>query len=751
MRSLRWLLLAAMVFLAAAVLGIFRSQRRALASHQRPLPPRMAEDTRTSALDWEWGQSAAGMPQVHITAKDMRQSADGSKAELRGIELRLYSKDGQSYVRVLSDEADFTTADNKLFAPGEAHITLDVPVSGEPTHTLTSITAAGLNFDSKAGTAVTEQPTSFTFEGGSGTSTGADYDPASHMLNLRRDVVLHLTGQGSAIATPMQVETGHLVWNETTAHLSLEPRAKLIRGGAVIESGPAEVQLKDSKLSWLSAPDGVGTDKEPGRNLAYSADTIRAEFDDNGKMTKLAASGRAKVTSTNDAATTTVTGKYVQLDFAPPAQGETSETLKDVLVVGNGNLESKPVAADPARAADTKIVRADSFDVLMRPGGKEIDRINTKAPGTAELIPNQNNRHRRVLRADSIAMLYGDRNEIREMHAIGQASTESYPSAEERARRTPVTQNTFTSSRTIDAAFDDAGQMKTLVHKTDFRFRQGTRQAQSDNAVLDNDTNRMNLDSHVRVQDEAGSTTADHMLIDQVSGDFDATGHVFTARQGESKPSGKDSGVLDSTQPLQGTADHVISTNHNRHFRYLGNAVLWQPANRIQADTVEIDRDTKALVAQGKVATQFEDQKTPTLVTRVTSRKLTYSDADLLATYSGGVDFSRPNLTVSSATLNAYLNPKDADSDSRINRAIADGKVEITELMEARTRIGTGEHAEYSVGDGKVVLSGGEPQLWDTLRGNTKGDLLTYFTDGNKLIVTGVPERQVKSHIRKKK
>jgi LPS export ABC transporter protein LptC len=763
MRSLRWLLLVAMVLIAAAVVGTYRSQRRALATRRRPLPPRIALDTKTSALDWEWGQSAAGLPQVHITAKDMRQSADGSKAELKDIELRLYAKDGQSYVRVRTGEAEFTTGENKLYSPGAAEITLDVPVSGEPTHQLTSISASGINFDSKAGAAITDQHVSFTFQGGSGTCTGADYDPSSHVLNLNHNVVLNLRGKGPN-SKPMKVETDHLIWNENTSVLLLQPWSRLTRDASVIDAGPATVQLKDQVIHSIEAPNGRGTDKQPGRQISYSADLIHVDFDEAGEYQKIAAGGKAKLVSTAEISETTITGNYVDLMFDPGGV-DGARVLSTVNAIGNGFLESKPVPGTGDGKPDTRIVRADSFALHMKPGGKEIDRINTNAPGTLELVPNQNSHHRRLLKADRILVVYGARNEIKEFHATGlannPASTESQPSLDDSQRKNANLAVSYTSGKDIDATFDDEGQLKGLVHRTGFKYRQGTRQAQSDNAILDNERNQMNLQNHARIWDDTGATTADQIQVDQNTGDFDARGHAFTTRLPDSKPAARseektkaDSGVIDNQQPVQGSADRVTSANRNSLIHYVGNAVLWQPANRIQGDRIDIDREKKTVVAEGKVVTQFQDDAKAgapqPVFTLVKAQKMTYADADLLANYSGGVDFRRPGLGVTSATLKAYLNAKDAGKDSRINRAISDGKVEIVESLPGRQRIGAGEHAEYYTDDGKVVLTGGSPQLNDTVRGNTKGDQLTYFTNDNRLLVNGLPQRQVKSHVLKK-
>ncbi|HYA17076.1 MAG TPA: LPS export ABC transporter periplasmic protein LptC [Bryobacteraceae bacterium] len=757
MRSLHWLLLAAIVLVLAAVFGTFNSLRRAQETHRRPLPPPIALDTKNSALDWEWGQSGNGLPQVHITAKDMRQSTDGNTAVLKDIELRLYSKEGDTYVRVRTSEAQFTTGENKLYSPGEAEITLDVPVNGPPAHQLTSISTSGINFDSKSGHAVSDQHVSFTFENGDGTCTGADYDPSTHILNLNSNVVLNLRGSGKN-SKPMKVETARLIWDESQSVLTLLEWSRLTRDTAVIDAGQSRVQMKDKVLKAIDAPNGHGADKQPDKNIEYSAEFIHVDFNDDGKMESLNAIGNAKLVSHAPASETTITGHQVDLKF------DDQGNLSDVKTSGNGDLESKPVAMGPD-AADTRVVKSDSIYLHMKQGGKEIDRINTLAPGSLEIVPNQSARHRRLLKADRFQMIYGPKNEIQEFHANGTpavpASTETQPSAEERAKKNASPAVAYTTSRDIDATFDDKGELKRMAQRTGFRYTQGVRRAQADNAVLENDRNQMDLDSHARIQDDTGTTMADRIRIDQATGDFDAKDHVFTTRlpdQKRSEDSKPDSGVIDNDQPVQGTADHVISTNHNRLIHYIGHAVLWQPANRIQSDRVDIDREKKTVVADGKVITQFQDQPkegeppppTP-IFTLVKSEKMTYADADLLANYSGGVDFRRPGLTVTSATLKAFLNPKDSGKDSRVNRALSDGRVEITEVTPLHHRIGQGEHAEYYTDDGKVVLTGGSPQLRDTVRGNSKGDTLTYFTNDNRLIIDGVPERQVQSHIKKKK
>src|SRR5580704_10039611 len=192
MRSLRWVLLVIIAVVAAGVFQVYRLERLRGRATQRPLPPIMAREDKTTALHWTWGQSANSKPNVMVDAKDMHQSADSKAYQLNDIELRIYQKNGKAYDRVHTDHAQFSTDDHKLYAPDDAEITLDVPVEGEPKHALTSIKAAGINFDSDSGKAQTDRHVAFVFENGTGECEGASYDPETHEIHLMHGVVVNM-------------------------------------------------------------------------------------------------------------------------------------------------------------------------------------------------------------------------------------------------------------------------------------------------------------------------------------------------------------------------------------------------------------------------------------------------------------------------------------------------------------------------------------------------------------------------------
>ena len=181
----------------------------------------------------------------------------------------------------------------------------------------------------------------------------------------------------------------------------------------------------------------------------------------------------------------------------------------------------------------------------------------------------------------------------------------------------------------MDATFDEKGQIKQILQAGNFRYSEGVRKAQSDTAVMDNAKNVMDLDAHARIADDTGSTAANHIQLDQATGEFDARGSVATTHLPDQKPNppapkpgdpngdgyaaaatSDKGGMLDPGEPMQGKADHAWSPKKGgKQIHYIGNAQVWQGGSRILGDRVDIDRDPKqkTLTADGHVFSQLQD------------------------------------------------------------------------------------------------------------------------------------------------
>ncbi|MDQ6663765.1 MAG: LPS export ABC transporter periplasmic protein LptC, partial [Acidobacteriota bacterium] len=717
-------------------------------------------DLNGSAEDYQWSETKNGKPTVAIRAKTLRQEKDSARAELEGVKLNIYAKDGQHYDLVKSAKATFNQLEGKLISNGEVDITLNVPIQGEPGHRLTSVHSAGMTFESKSGKASTDQPTPFTFENGDGKCVGATYDPATRELHLLKQVEMHLRGAGPK-SKPMKIESGELTYKEAQSAIWLSPWSRLTRDQTVINAGASTINMKDREIQSIDSQQARGVDTFPKRQLDYSADGLHVAYSEEGEIQKITGTGNARLVSKSEGSETTMTSTVVDLDFA--AQNGES-VLTQATGNGNGVVESKPSPSKDGKTPENRVLRSEVIQMHMRPGGRDLEMVETHTPGVLEFLPNQPADRRRLMHGERITIQYGAQNQIQSFRSVNVA-TETFPSETviktALAAKKPAPAMAKTGSVNLSAEFDPkTGKMTRMKQWDNFHYEEADRRARSSTATLDSEHNVMDLETGARVWDATGSTDADHIKLAQSNGDFTADGHVNTSRLPESK-SESDKGasdILDSDEPTQGTAQHMTSQNRNRLVHYEGNAVLWQGSNRIESDRIDIDREKRNLIATGHVTTQFLDDRDddengkapPPVFTVVHSAKLVYTEQDRLAHYTGGVQFERPGLSVKGAELRSYLNDKNSNADSRFEKAIADGKVVIVQTAADRKRTGMGEHAEYYTANEKIILRGGDPQLLDSKRGNTRGAELTYFANDDRLLVSGAPQKPVNSRLRRK-
>ena len=219
----------------------------------------------------------------------------------------------------------------------------------------------------------------------------------------------------------------------------------------------------------------------------------------------------------------------------------------------------------------------------------------------------------------------------------------------------------------------------------------------------------------------------------------------------------KNSEMLSGDEPLQAQAAKMDSRNRNRAIHYEGGVTMWQGANRIQAEAIDVDREKHSLVADRNVVTNLWEEPNdqpgkPTaapVLTVVHAPHLVYTEQNRLAVYTGGVQLVRPGLQVKGRELRAVL--AEAGADSRLEKAFADGTVEILQSSKDLTRNGAGEHAEFYTGDQRVILRAPRARLTQTpvtgKPSTSEGAELTYFANDDRLLVIGAPNEPASSRI----
>ena len=781
---MRWLLLVA---IAAIIFGVgvtYRKQKKTNEQNklpsQQPLPPDVS--STYDGFEWDSKDQSTGCLKWRIHAKGMSQSADSSHSELTGVTLQIYHKGKQQcdtkFDLVRSDAATYFNSDALLHSEGDVEITLGEPAQGEPPPTLISIKSSGVTVDINTGHADTDRPTTFDFKNGVGHSNGAVYDPPTKQLLMKHDVIVDWHPVGTH-TIPLHIEAPALEYDETAAQIDMKPTGRMTRGDMTLEGDNPVIRLHDDGAGHkyvreIDASAAHGTDVHSGRKLIYSADRVWVFYNDDHLVERIAAEGNAALSSIAQTSQTDITANHVELLFQ--AHNKESQLTS---VTGNGHavVTSKPLPAPGRQLTDTHVLRSESVTMNMRPGGHDIEQVTSPPPGTLEFLPNQPDAHHRTLDGRNMVIGYGPENRIESFHATD-VKTSTEPNAEELRRKQPA----FTTvSRELSARFDPKSSDLVFMEQTDnFTYQRGERTARAGKATFDKKQNVMTLDTGAAVSDATGSTSAEHIRLDEGTDDFAAEGNVNSLRLPD-KSQKSDSSMLSGDTPMHAQARKMESSNraNNHHTRYEGNALLWQGANRISADTVEIDRDKHTLNADGSVVTQAWEQpkndeknkNASAVLTVVHAPHLTYTDTDRLAYYSGGVQLDRPELHLKSKELHAWL--ADSKADSQLEKAFADGAVEISGARKETSYNGAAEHAEFYTKDPdqappknnaknaeppaakpqqKVVLKGGPPKLVKIYGGKpttVQGSELIYYPDNGNLVCEGACSDRIPPKVKK--
>ena len=749
MRRTGWLILAAILGIVVFVGATYFKRKETLAKDAPAAPTPLETGIDGRANDWVYTQSDGTLPRVTVRAKSFRQVKAPSVMELNGVELQLFHKDGRHFDLVKSAQAQFDLAAKSLYSDGEVEISMGLEEDVAPHGRILKIRSSGMHFASDTGNATTDRPATFEFDQGGGSATGAEYDPATRQLHLLSKVSLDWRGKTRA-SKPMHIEGGEAFYREGESKVILQPWSKLTRDTLHMEAGASVVTLEKGIVRQAEAQAARGVQDSPGRKVEFAADQMQMQFGDGMLIDNVKGQHHGKLISTAAAMRTTVTADVLNLDFDTTSS---ESTLSTAVATGKSVAEAQPLQQAGELLADTRILRSEIIHLKMRAGGQEIESVETDGPGTVDFLPNRPDQPKRWLNGDRIWIAYGPENRIQSFRSINAATRTEKPGQ-------PAPPPLLTTSKEILATFDPkTSELSRLEQKTNFHYEEGMRHATANQATLQQATDMMTLEGAARFWDPTGSAAADRIVMNQKSGDFEAQGRVATTRMPDQKGA-TSSGMLSNTDVMQARAQRMTSAEKNQKIHYEGNAVVWQGANRVEADRIDIDRGRQVFDAHGKVVSQFIDKPKekeasitpraagPPVFTVVRAPDLTYADETRIAHYQGGAAMTRPGLTVNGKEIRAYL--KEGDADSSLDKALADGAVKIVSTADKRTRTGTSDHAEYYADEQKVFLDGGEPLLVDSLKGQTRGKQLTWWANNDRLLVNGADSRPADSLIHKK-
>jgi lipopolysaccharide export system protein LptA len=287
------------------------------------------------------------------------------------------------------------------------------------------------------------------------------------------------------------------------------------------------------------------------------------------------------------------------------------------------------------------------------------------------------------------------------------------------------------------------------------KLKEGDRSGQADHATFVRATQTALLTGKALARDATAETQASRITFVQTTGEIRAEGGVRSTDF-----STKGSGAQLAGVPANISADAMQGNSKTGRALYTGHARLWQGDSVMEADSIELLREARVMNANGNVRAVFPQAagqtaaqtvavqagpKKPRLW-HVTAGTLTYRDSESRAHLEKNVVAQSAEQKMHAAAVDLYFTraekpnsnaanaPAPANSTAgaqQISKAVGTGGV----IVEQGTRKATAERGEYSATDGKFVMSGGNPTLYDASEGTTTGRQLTFFLADDTIIV----------------
>jgi lipopolysaccharide export system protein LptA len=757
----RWSALAA-VLLASVTAGVYVNRKWVAHREKEKAPPPAPKDVTRLSSGLTFSQGDGNRTIYTVEASKATDFKDNGASLLEDVKITIFGKTGERHDIIHTRSCQYDKENGNVVCSGE--VTLDLesaadaeraaknPVMAAPqkVHAQTQ----GVTFNRATGLSQTDQIVKFVFPNGTGEAVGLEYHSEQGALRLMRDVRLFLTPP------------------------------KMDAGGKKSKSGPQEpVRVtgksldfeRDSKIMHLRGP--VEADSKTARLLAgeltlmldqaFRAENLVATSGSNGKKPELDSNGMDEQTH--------ISGERLTAHFAPEGwltriEGEgsvegsrRSGKEQDDFSAENGTLELQPKVSQARdlslkgnvllkthaeSAGETRTLQTNALHVEFAEGksgeGSKPKRAETLGKGSMEWTDATAGRTK--LQADRLEMEFGAEGKAQKLVATGNVVTEREVTGK------PL--QTATAQSGI-AQLLASGGWSQMDLQGDVRLKEGDRNGQADHALFVRATQTALLTGKALVRDASTETRAPRINFLQNTGDIRAEGGVrstdFAARG---------NGVQLAAVPANLSSDTMQANSKSGRALYSGHARFWQGDSVMEADSIELLREAKVLNATGNVRGVFPQVggQPPTQTTagpttpkktklwHVSAGTLTYHDAENRAHLEKNVVAQSADLKMQGPAVDLYFTRSEKPNSNvaagsaaanavggsqQISRAVGTGGV----TVDQGTRKAIADRGEYTAADGKFVMSGGSPTIFDASEGTTTGRQLTFFLADDTIIV----------------
>ncbi len=757
-RYSRWSAGVAIV-LAAITLGVY--VERAVKAHidktKAPPPPPPSVEKQSTALSF----SKVVGKQTLFTVRASKSTEFKGAAEdlLEDVQITIFGSNGERHDTIHTRSCQYTKDSARITCAGDVQMDLQSAADAERAARdpgpagarMLHVETRGVSFDRERGLAQTSEMVKFVFPRGEGQARGVEYRSEEGIVRLEKEVSLRLKqlpAQGARLERRGGGE--ELMVSGSSLEYRRDARAMRLAGPVAASAGATELTAGELTLALdanyhaqqMVARAGTGGGQRPEMRSKkargqgrLAADELVAHLDSSGVMTQVEGKGNVQGELLNGPAATTLSAGYFALDFA----GRTGEPQQATLT-GSVIAEARAPRSDGAgsllRKLQTEALRL-TFTPGVEKGSTRLEQAQTLAAGTLEWKvedpSNSGSAERSTkLQAENIRLRLQPDGQPSEANASGNVQVQ---------RMQPGRPEQASTAREGTARFDAKGDWSEIVLRGEVKLREGDRRGQAGTVTFARAAQTATLSGNALATDATTRTAARTIIFSQGTSEMRAEGGVRTT---DIAPRG---GAVQLAQaPANIFADRLQANPQTGRALYSGHARLWQGESVLEAEAIELLRNTRVLNASGSVRAVFPQTafrpggnagnqrgvsgKDQSALWHIQSDALTYREGENRARLEGNVFAQSAAQSIRGAVLDLDFS-HDRGGAQQLSRAAATGGVTVTQ----GSRRGTSERGEYTAADGKFVLTGGTPTLYDAGSGTTTGRQLTFFLADDTIIV----------------
>jgi len=748
-RYARWSAILALT-LAGITGGIYLHRRYVAIAEKRHAPPPLAQNEEKRSIALTFSKVDANRTVFTVQASKSTDLRGQDISLLEEVKITVFGKSGDRNDVIHTQSCRYAKADGAIQCDGSVVIDLQSAADAardaehpEAKSNVIHVETNGVTFERATGRAQTVQPVKFSFVNGEGEGVGAVYFSEEGRLKLVRDVRITIQPtEEEGARRRRQPGTREVVLRGSSLEMEKLARKIVLSGPAT--AATSEQELKAGELTLFLDP----------QFRAQRVVAVPGALGEIPQVTSQGAKGRSNLRAEKLTASLTPAGWIQTIEaennvHGTSANGEFRAESGDVemwpqvnrakLVTLRGNV--KVDGRDP-QSGNQRHLTTDALQMSFAGGQPEepsrIQHAETLSRGTMEWTDTGGARSK--MTADKLALDFTATKKAQQLVATGEVQTER------ELKGRPL--QTATASRG-DVQLDAAGEWSQITLHGKVRLKEGERNAEAEQAVFVKAAQTSVLTGQAMVRDEGSETRAAKITFHQVTGDIEAEGKVRTTDL-----SVKTGTVQLSPAPSNISAEHLQGNSKSGRALYTGHARLWQGPSVMEADSIELLRDSRVLNAKGSVRGVFPQEgqgdakKKQPSICHFSSETLTFWDQENRAHLEKDVMVQSADQRMRAPVLDLYFTreatgKQGSEGTLQLSQAVGTGGV----MVEQGDRRGTAEHGVYIAEEQKFVLSGGTPTLYDSTEGTTTGRELTFnIADDTIVIDSGNGTRTLTKH-----